>query len=84
MKHIKLFRAFTTTLNEGKSKKLKVDDFVRYEYDGEVTGGKILSIKGNSVEVENWKGSIKNFKLKDLEYEPTWNRLKTVGRPAMK
>ena len=71
MKNIPKFNEFLNgNLNEGKIAK---GAYVRYTYKGEVTGGQVESIKGDTVEVHNWDGSTVELELKDLEYEPTWN-----------
>jgi|694.fasta_scaffold95110_4 hypothetical protein len=65
MKHVHSF------LNE--SDQIKVGTFVRYKKDKEFTGGKVISIKGNEVEIHNWDGSTSTFPIKDLEYVKSWN-----------
>jgi hypothetical protein len=52
---------------------IKVGSFVRYKKDKDFTGGKVLSIKDDIVEISNWDGSTAELPLKDLEYVKSWN-----------
>jgi hypothetical protein len=80
MKHIPSFDKFDTSLTENNKAveineggQIKVGTFVRYKKDKEFTGGKVLSIKGNEVEISNWDGSTTSLPLRDLEYVKSWN-----------
>lgn len=56
-----------------ETEQIKIGTFVRYKKDKDFTGGKIISIKGNTAEIHNWDGSTTHLPIKDLEYVKSWN-----------
>jgi hypothetical protein len=65
-----LIDAIKESVNESN---IKIGTFVRYKKDKDFTGGKVMSIKGDKVEISNWDGSTSELPLKDLEYVKSWN-----------
>jgi hypothetical protein len=73
MKNIHTFEEFLNESGVNEANDIKVGIFVRYKKDKDFTGGKVISIKGDTVEIHNWDGSTIELPLKDLEYVKSWN-----------